>query len=195
MSWSIQEAGHATSPEQSGLQTVDIKDVPREFLVGSDYKHTGFERKGLWNEKFLNRSDLFGLALIDGSAVSKYEDIRAWTVVRRVPQGYRMGPVYAADSQSARCIINAAMKHAVRETKNASSGTAELHPRGAEARTITAEIWDGNPNAVGLFEELRWTSLGVEYHRMWLHGKATPQQAEGGLAHSGMYAIFDAAIG
>ncbi|KAI4724438.1 hypothetical protein E4T49_07845 [Aureobasidium sp. EXF-10728] len=199
MSWDISTNIHHTASYDldTRLRLVDIKDVPHHLLTKSDLDHTGFERKQLWSEKFFSRSDLFGFSLIDADGASKKEDIRAWTVVRQVPQGYRLGPVYAADQESARRIILAAMEHTMRRIENASTTSAISQPRIADSAsyTLTAEIWDGNPHAVRLFEMLGWSLLGVDYHRMWLHGKATPQQSEGGLANSGMYAIFDAAIG
>ncbi|KAK6001974.1 hypothetical protein QM012_002464 [Aureobasidium pullulans] len=199
MSWSIStDIHHTTSHDlDTRLQLVDIKDVPHHLLAKSDLDHTGFDRKKLWSENFFSRPDLFGFALINEEGARTDEDVRAWTVVREVPQGYRLGPVYAADQESAHRIIVAAMEHAMQRIKNASTTSAMPQPRveNAAAHTITAEIWDGNPHAVKLFEMLGWSSLGVDYHRMWLQGKATPQQSQGGLAHTGMYAIFDAAIG
>ncbi|KAH0376013.1 hypothetical protein KCU92_g9960, partial [Aureobasidium melanogenum] len=199
MSWNITTNIHHTTSHDlnTRLQLVDINGVPHHLLIRSDLDHTGFERKQLWSEEFFNRSDLFGFALINEKGARKDEDIRAWTVVRQVPQGYRLGPVYAADQESAHRIIVAAMEHAMRRIENTSITSAMSQPRqeNSAAYTITAEIWDGNPQAVKLFEMLGWSSVGVNYHRMWLHGRATPQQSKGGLANSGMYAIFDAAIG
>ena len=179
---------------------IDINPVPYDVLNESDFNHTGLLRKGLWNHDFLNRPDLFGLALINGDRTSKIEDIRAWSIIRRVRLGFRMGPLYAADISSARTVILAVMKHAIRERQNASSNLVQssLGAADAENLSVTVEIWDGNPQAVKLFQELKdlgWGSLGVNYHRMWLNGQATPQQSEGGQAHSGMYAVFDSAIG
>ncbi|KAG9667330.1 hypothetical protein KCU95_g17980, partial [Aureobasidium melanogenum] len=199
MSWNIPTNIHHTTSHDlnTTLQLVNIKDVPHQLLAKSDLDHTGFERKQLWNEEFFNRSDLFGFALIDGKGARRVEDIRAWTVVRQVPQGYRLGPVYAADQESAHRIVAAAMEHAIRRIENASTTLNMPQPReeNSATYTITAEIWDGNPQAVKLFEMLGWSSVGVDYHRMWVNGRATPQQSKGGLAHTGMYAIFDAAIG
>lgn len=198
MSWNISNFHHTTPHDlDTRLQLADIKDVPHHLLVKSDLDHTGFERKQLWSEEFFNRSDLFGFALVNEEGARNNEDIRAWTVVRRVPQGYRLGPVYATDQESAHRIIVAAMEHAMRRIENASTTSAMPQPReeNSASYTLTAEIWDGNPQAVKLFEMLGWSSVGVDYHRMWLHGQATPQQSEGGSAYSGMYAIFDAAIG
>ncbi|KAI5202899.1 hypothetical protein E4T39_04533 [Aureobasidium subglaciale] len=199
MSWNIStNIDHGTSHDpDTNLRLIDIKDVPYHLLTESDLDHTGFERKRLWGEKFFSRSDVSGLALIGGEGARNIADIRAWTVVRQVPPGYRLGPVYATDQEFARRIVLASMEHAMGRMENTSTNSAISCPRveNSIAHTITAEIWDGNPHAVELFEKLGWSSVGVDYHRMWFNGKATPQQDEGGLAHSGMYAIFDAAIG
>ncbi|KAI5255722.1 hypothetical protein E4T42_01823 [Aureobasidium subglaciale] len=199
MSWNTStNIDHGTSRDpDTNLRLIDIKDVPYHLLAESDLDHTGFKRNRLWGEKFFSRSDVFGLALLGGEGATKTADIRAWTVVREVPQGYRLGPVYATDQESARRIVLASMEHAMGRIENTSTNSVISCPRVEDPRahTITAEIWDGNPHAVELFEKLGWSSVGVDYHRMWFKGKATPQQDKGGLAHSGMYAIFDAAIG
>ena len=64
-----------------------------------------------------------------------------------------------------------------------------------DALAFAAEIYGANPRAREFFQELGWTAVGFECHRMWLNGKATPQQSEGGAAQEGVFAVFDAAIG
>ncbi|KAI5239829.1 hypothetical protein E4T43_06520 [Aureobasidium subglaciale] len=193
MSWNIStNIDHGTSHDlDTNLRLIDIKDVPYHLLAESDLDHTYFKRKRLWGEKFFSRSDVFGLALLGGEGATKTADIRAWTVVREVPQGYRLGPVYATDQESARRIVLASMEHAMGRIENTSTNSS---------RRSESPYNNGG--------DLGWQSscgrafrkAGVELSRCGLpslriEGKATPQQDKGGLAHSGMYAILDAAIG
>ena len=76
--------------------------------------------------------------------------------------------------------------------KEMEDWTAE---RITDEATLVTEVWGGNADAVALFDELEWQPAGVEYYRMWTDGKATAQQSTGGAARSGVYAIFDAAVG
>ncbi|KAJ9628647.1 hypothetical protein H2203_002549 [Taxawa tesnikishii (nom. ined.)] len=181
--------------------------VPNRLLVQSDLAHTGFERNGLWTEEFFNRPDVFGSALMRErctrsrrSTVGKLDDVLAWVVVRRSVQGYRIGPLYAKDTESARIVLTSAMEDAGPGRMNSTPLDNETPydkdvEEISEKAQLAVEIWSGNPAAEALFTELGWQFLGVDYHRMWLGGEATPEQSEGGLAHKGMFAVFDAAIG
>ncbi|KAI4745542.1 hypothetical protein E4T50_04104 [Aureobasidium sp. EXF-12298] len=144
----------------SELHLVDLREIPCEILSQSDYDHTGFERSDLWGIGIQNRADFFGLALAKKGKAFDKESVHGWVAIRRASEGYRLGPVYAAD-----------------------------------AAASPAEVWGGNPYAVGIFEELGWNCTGTNYHRMWLGGITPLQQDEGGLAHRGMFAIFDAVVG
>lgn len=186
-----------------GYQLVDIRDVPVSLLVQSDLAHTGFERKKLWTPAFFNRPDCYGVALTKDKhsrASIDQGELLAWVVVRRASLGYRFGPIYATDSKAAACVLRAAMLRAtpelIRCTPMDGESTSEAAMNSVvDTAQLTVEVWCGNPAAVALFDNLGWKSIGVDYHRMWLNGTPTKEQDEGGLAHEGMFAIFDAAIG
>lgn len=110
--------------------------------------------------------------------------------VRRASEGYRLGPVYAADAAASRTLIMAAM----RSTIARSSASREQDEMSGSDVFMAAEVRGGNPKAVGIFEELGWNCTGTSY-RMWLKGVMPLQQDEGGLAHRGTFAIFDAVVG
>jgi hypothetical protein len=61
--------------------------------------------------------------------------------------------------------------------------------------TMIVEAWPANEAAVPVFEEAGFAPLGIDYHRMWLHGAVPPEQQAGGRAERDVYAIFDAGEG
>ena len=180
---------------------VGIRDVPTDLLVAHELKYTGFERPRLWSrEHTFHRPDVNGFALVSKSPPTEIDNIQAWTVIRRCSGGVRIGPLYAQDSVSANSVLAAAME-AVRPEmirdlplpnepiSNISEGEI------ADKATLVVEVWDGNPDAENVFVRLGWANVGVEYHRMWVDGKANAEWTEGGLAQKGVFAIFDAAVG
>lgn len=185
----------------NGLKLVDIKEIPNNLLVQSDLAHTGFERSQLWTDDYKARPDVFGYAVVDSEQPqTKPAHLVSWTTVRRCSQGYRFGPLYARDVDSARVVLAAAMKKAtpgrLKESPLRNDPLSEAPESDISERAqLAVEVWSGNPTAERVFEDLGWKKVGVNYHRMWLGGQPTPEQDEGGLAHHGMFAVFDAAIG
>jgi hypothetical protein len=170
---------------------VDVKEIQHGILSQSDCDHTGFKRDCLWRDGIINREDFFGLALVEDEKSIAEDSVHGWVAVRRASEGYRLGPVYARNTVASRTLIMAAMQAtAARASTFTEHGTMPYPDV-----LIAAEVWGGNPDAVGVFEELGWDCTGVDYYRMWLRGDAPPQQREGGLAHRGMFAIFDAVLG
>lgn len=194
---------HAAAEIQVTTTThlVSLDSVPHHLLAEHELKYTGFERRSLWNGKnMFDRPDVIGWALVSKAKPDSVDDIFAWAMVRRCSSGARIGPVYAHDAESAKVVLAAAVKTAsVQYIKTipleneplSSMADEEIN----EKASLVAEVWTGNADALGVFEQLGWTPSGLEYHRMWLDGKATPQQSEGGLAQKGLFAVFDAAIG
>ncbi|KAF2723897.1 hypothetical protein K431DRAFT_263728 [Polychaeton citri CBS 116435] len=180
---------------------IDLRDVPQHLLVEHELKHTGFERKGLWTDKnMFSRPDVLGYAVVTKKELTSVDDLIAWTLVRRCSGGCRVGPVYSNDPKSAKAVLSAAMdactSQFLRRTplpKEPMSDWDE-HIIDDEA-SLVAEMWTGNPASAKMFEELGWGEAGVYYHRMWYEDKATPEQSEGGTAETGLFAVFDAAIG
>lgn len=180
---------------------IAIRNVPRTLLVQHEAKYTGFERPALWsNEHMFNRKDVDGVAVAKSESPKTADDLLAWTITRRCSGGVRIGPVYASDSASAKAAIVAAMEKATPKaiqdvplpSEIMNEWTAE---KIADEATLVTEVWGGNPEAVKVFEELGWEEAPVSYYRMWVDGKATPEQSQGGAAQEGVFAIFDAAVG
>jgi hypothetical protein len=174
-----------------GLHLVDLRKIPYGILSQSDCDHTGLKRDSLWRDLIQNRDDFFGLALVENEKSIAEESVHGWVAVRRASGGYRLGPVYAMNAVASRTLIMAAM-----QTTAARAFTLVEHDvMSCSDVCIAAEVWGGNPDAVSIFEQLGWNCTGVDYHRMWLRGITPSQQDEGGLAHRGMFAIFDAVVG
>jgi hypothetical protein len=158
-----------------GEKIIPIRDVAREKLVENDLLYSGFERRRLWTDEALfRRNDVSGVAVVKGPD----EVLEGWTLIRKCEHGYRIGPVYAHCDEVASLVLHAAMK-----TLEGQDGS------------LVAEAWMGNPDGVKIFENLGWKWAGIDYHRMWLNGDVVPQQAPGGAAEKGMFAIFDAGEG
>ena len=192
------ENGTTRSP---GGSIVDIRDVPTDLLVAHEFKYTGFERRRLWSQEHMfNRPDVIGFALVSKSPPIEVDNIKAWTLIRRCSGGARIGPLYAQDSFSANAVLATAMEAAtpgmIRDLPLPNEAISELS--GGEITdkaTLVVEVWCGNPDAEKVFAGLGWTNVGIEYHRMWVDGKASAAWTEGGVAQEGVFAIFDAAVG
>ncbi|PVI04143.1 hypothetical protein DM02DRAFT_726055 [Periconia macrospinosa] len=154
---------------------MDIKTVDGSVLTKLDLEYTGLDRPGYWvDDGIQHRKDTFGLAL----AGSSPDQLRGLIFVRDCEEGQRFGPLYAETYADAKALLYTAM----------------IHYQDSEGSMI-AEIFGSNTQARGLFKELGWESAGLDYHRMWLNGKATKEQQEGGKGVQGMYATFDACAG
>lgn len=152
---------------------VDLRDVDATDLARLDFEHTGLDRAAYWAADALpSRIHAHGYALISNSQLTGF------VYVRRCELGYRIGPLYAETYAQARQLLHRAMNETA-----ASNGS------------YIAEIFGTNGAGKKLFEELGWMYAGVDYHRMWLHGKVPKEQLEGGKGVAGMYAIFDACAG
>lgn len=185
---------------QADGSLVNIHDVPLDLLVQHETKYTGFVRPRLWSkEHMFNRPDAAGHALVSRSPPQSVDDIKGWTVIRRCSGGIRIGPLYAQDAEAAKKVLIAAMETGPKYIKDIPlpkepiSDLAE--EKIADEGTLVTEVWGGNPEAVKLFENLGWKPAGVDYHRMWLDGKALPEWEQGGVAQKGVFATFDAAAG
>lgn len=182
-------------------QIVGIRSVPPPLLVQHEAKYTGFERPALWSyEHIFSRKDVDGVAIVKKESPQAVDDLLAWTITRRCSGGIRVGPVYALDPESAKAVISAAMEKStpkvVQDVPLPGEAMNEwsLEKVTGEA-TLVTEVWGGNPEAIKVFKELGWEDAPVSYYRMWVDGKATPEQGKGGAAQEGVYAIFDAAVG
>ncbi|OCL14576.1 hypothetical protein AOQ84DRAFT_404495 [Glonium stellatum] len=168
--------GNAEIKLADGEKLVDLREIPRKALVESDLAHSGFERPALWSDEALfHRSDLYGYAIVSSTDPSK---LLGWIMVRRCERGHRFGPLYADSYEQASILLRVAMGKI-----NTADGS------------MISEVFPNNPKAVQLFEALGWKWAGVDYHRMWLGGRAPREQQEGGRGEKGMYAIFDASEG
>lgn len=179
-------------------ELVEIHKVPHHLLAEHELKYTGLSRPQLW-AGLLHRPDVRGYALVTTSPPRTADDVAGWTVVRRCPGGARIGPVYAADEKAARAVLSAAIIAATPEYIRSVPLDGTQMSEWSEGKIsseahLAAEIWSGNPEALSLFADLGWESLG-QYYRMWLDGKAPPAQSDGGLAQKGVFATFDGAIG
>lgn len=185
----------------SSTHVVSLDSVPHHLLVAHELKYTGFERRSLWNDKHMfGRPDVNGWALVSKLKPETTEDIYAWSMIRRCSSGARIGPVYAQDAEAAKVVLALATKAVTAEyiqsvpMQNEPMSSWEDAKINEEA-SLVGEVWTGNPDAQAVFESLGWKPAGVDYHRMWLDGKATEAQSEGGSAAQGLFAVFDAAIG
>jgi len=185
----------------TSTHVVSLDSVPHHLLVEHELKYTGFKRRSLWNDKHMfGRPDVYGWALVSKLRPDAVEDIYAWSMMRRCSKGARIGPVYARDTETAKVVLavvtkaaTAAYIQSVPMQGEAMSSWEEMQIN--EEASMVAEVWTGNSEAQAVFESLGWTPAGVDYHRMWLDGKATEAQSEGGLAGTGLFAVFDAAVG
>lgn len=158
---------------------VPLRDVKPAAVAALDEKMTGLRRTSLWTDEFLvSRSDAWGSA-IEGED----GEVLAFVLVRSCEHGYRIGPLYAARKTWARALLLGVMN------KVKGLGTE------AEDKSLIAEAWGGNPDAVGLFEDLGWEYSGIDYARMWLGGRDTDAQRKGGSAEKEAFAWFDASEG
>lgn len=175
---SLKESPLAAAQAQSvGVEgeLLDVKSVDPKILAKIDLSHTGLDRPAYWSyDALLGRGDAFGYALSSESS----SDITGFILVRRCEHGYRFGPLYAKNCTAALRLLGVAMN------------------RLAESEgSFIAEIFGSNPDGKKVFEQLGWSWAGLDYHRMWLHGKVPEAQQEGGLGTKGMFAIFDACAG
>jgi hypothetical protein len=139
-------------------------------------EHTGMERAKLWSkEAMFDRDDTIGLGLVKEG---KKEELEGWIIVRSCLQGWRFGPLYANTPEHATFLLRTAM----RRLEGEDGG-------------FVAEVWPSNPDAVKVFEDAGWEWAGMDYHRMWLHGKVPEAQQSGGKAEKEMFAVFDAGEG
>ncbi|KAF2103656.1 hypothetical protein NA57DRAFT_69870 [Rhizodiscina lignyota] len=164
--------------EGSGWKLVDIRSIEAGKLVDFEERCTGFRRSRLWSkEGMFHRveDDTCGFAATDASGA-----LEGFVLVRVNHLGYRFGPIYASSRDIASALLRAAMKR-----------TGELNKDGI----LVAEIFMDNPGSLKLFEELGWKDAGVDYHRMWIDAKATPQQSPGGNGERECWAVFDASEG
>ena len=193
-------ADSGAEPHGEGL-VVDIREVHPKFLAEHELKYTGFERPMLWSDEHMfSRPDVSGVALVSRSPPQTADDIEGWIILRRCSAGLRLGPLYAQDSVSARAILVAAMNLAkpklIKDVPLPGEPISDLPENEiSEKAMLASEVWCGNPEALNLFQGLGWKEAGVDYHRMWVDAKATPEWEKGGLAQQGVFAIFDAATG
>jgi GNAT superfamily N-acetyltransferase len=178
-----------------GTRLVPLAQIPGATLAASDAAHTGLLRARLWTQAaLLSRPDAFGFALVaagGGGGPGDGEPL-GWALVRGCEAGRRLGPLYAASAEGARALLGAAVERAARE--EAGGGGAGGRPASSPP-TMVVEAWPANEAAIPVFEEAGFVQLGIDYHRMWLHGAAPPEQLAGGRAERDAYAIFDAGEG
>ena len=160
-----------------GWDVVDIRSVGVESLVQCEERCTGFRRSRLWSkEGVFHRADDDAF----GFAAQNKDGLNGLLLVRGCHLGFRFGPVYASTRDIATALSQAAMQKC-----------SELNGD----NMLAAEVSMENKGAVRLFEELGWKDAGVDYHRMWIDGKATPQLSKGGIGETHCWAIFDASEG
>ncbi|KAF2153752.1 hypothetical protein K461DRAFT_276800 [Myriangium duriaei CBS 260.36] len=182
-----------------GMIFKDAKLVEPAWIVAFEKTVTGFERGRLWTSEYFARPDVRGVVGLDTSRTGP-ESVVAFVVVRRCPSGARLGPLYARDADCSETTMAAGLRLATPEFVKACAlpGTelGELSEEEIATKAkINAEIWTGNAGAEPLFEKFGWQNDNLQYARMWLDGKATPEQSEGGAAHRTMFSVYDAAIG
>jgi hypothetical protein len=180
---------------------VDLAQLPMHKLVLSELQYTGFDRTRLWTDDFFARPDTVGLALVaNRDSGSKREELVAWVVIRRCSKGFKVGPLYAKSFDSAREVLATALEKAtadlIKESPLDNEPLSDMAEDGIlESAEISTAVWSGNPAAENLFTELGFELAGKDLHRMWLDGKATKEQSEGGRAQEHMFAVFDPTIG
>ncbi|KAF1813968.1 hypothetical protein P152DRAFT_299337 [Eremomyces bilateralis CBS 781.70] len=158
-----------------GERLVDVREIAKEALVGSDFKHTGMERRSLWTDDALfHRTDTTGFAIVgaDGGR------LRGWILSRTSITGHRIGPLYAESARLASVLV-----HAVLENLQRAEGD------------FAAEIPVDNIAAQSAFEHAGFAVGGPDMHCMWLDGKVPEEQKPGGKAATCAYAWFDAGQG
>lgn len=161
---------------------VPLREVPSKVLTESDLSITGMKRSTLWSKEALfdARDDVSGLALVAHSAREHKDKLDGWILIRSCQDGWRFGPLYAKDKKDAAFLLHQAL----------------YRLQGPEYKgTYIAEVWEGNKEAVKMFEEAGWEWCGVDYHRMWLDGKVPKEQQDGGVSSREMWATFDAGQG
>ncbi|KAF1994988.1 hypothetical protein P154DRAFT_624325 [Amniculicola lignicola CBS 123094] len=160
---------------ETNATVVDIRSVDPTLLARSDLEHTGLDRSALWTQEALfNRQDVYGYVLV---STPMPPNVLGYILVRRCDQGHRFGPLYAEDIHQAQYLLNRAMSHVEKDEGS-----------------MIAEIFGSNENGRKVFEDAGWSYTGMDYHRMWLGGRAPEEQREGGKGPRGMFAIFDAAM-
>ncbi|KAL1630992.1 hypothetical protein SLS56_004666 [Neofusicoccum ribis] len=157
-----------------------LGEVEPARVVAADERATGLRRTALWTDELLvRRKDAWGFAV----EAEEGGEVLGFVLVRGCQDGYRVGPLYAARREWAKALLFEVMK------KIKELGSA------VEGKSLVAEVWGENPEAVKVFEELGWEYSGIDYARMWLDGKATEAQKKGGVAEKEVFAWFDAGEG
>lgn len=155
----------------------------------------------MWsNELMFDRPDVQGVALARTASPKSSDDLLGWALIRRSLHGPRIGPLYASSAPAAKAVLARAMTLANGQYVRDTPMPGDVLSNAAEDKmlndaTFDAEVWSGNPEAMKAFEDLGWKSIGVEFHRMWVDGKATPEFSEGGAAQKTVFATFDAGNG
>lgn len=176
-------AGKAPLPgdvelQGDGWKLQDIRTIDPMKLVDLEERNTGFRRSRLWTQEGMwhrAEDDAFGFA-----ATSPTLELEGFILVRACEHGYRFGPLHASSGQIATALLRAAMQKCGELNKDAM---------------LTAEVYKSNEDALKMYEAQGWKDVGVDYHRMWIDAKATPQQSPGGTAEKCYWSIFDAAEG
>jgi Acetyltransferase (GNAT) domain len=190
----LMQRGYAPQSADSALSaneadSTDIKIIQKDDqdlidgLAKWDTDITGLKRDNLWTwESLFSRSDACSLALLDKVSRS----VQGYAIVRSCEHGWRIGPIYAENTEVAGILLRAAVK----------LGPAQIESTVDKSKAgFIVEVWPQNKDAIKAFEDEGFTHVGVDYHRMWLDGKVPDAQQQDGKASTLCYAVFDAGEG
>ncbi|KAJ3151727.1 hypothetical protein HDU89_001775 [Geranomyces variabilis] len=162
---------------------VPLNQVHIDDLVAFDAQYFSVPRKRFlvnWAEQ---APDMHGVALLDNAASSGGGRIRAYGVIRQSATGYRVGPLFAQDSDSARVVllrlIQLARSATAASSPSSSSGTMSEDPL-SSSLPVFLDAPDTNPAAAELMQGLGMKVV-FECARMY-HGPAPEVDMDGVFA-------------
>lgn len=169
------------------VEFLDISTIPAPHIASLDLALTGLDRATYWLSDspttLLSRCTT-GLACYTGATLT------GLIVLRACDNGYRIGPLYAPDPETAGRLLRAAVRRLGEQGSVGGQGLGS----GSGTETIEVEVFGGNKDAQRVFEDAGWKPVGAEYTRMW-RGSVPEAQREGGQGTKRMFAIFDAGCG
>lgn len=131
-----------------GCELLDIRKADAEAVADYEAKNSGLRRPAAFIESFFSQPGAVGFIMRNQTS----KDIVAMGAIRPSSDGFRIGPLYANNSTSARIIVKALMSHTF-------------------SATVYIDVPLDNQDAVEMVQELDFTVIsGFETARMWTKG-------------------------